>query len=467
MKTLLVFVMLVLAGCSIGGGDHSYPGSNENQKLLLPSSSSSTQVLQDAINNTPAGESLLLGNGNFVIDGTIVITKPITLLGFGTTITATDHRNILSFENSGDARLFGMSFVGANQATGSGDGLAIQFSPDANATTPSSVTIQNCAFQNFKGDYWVDIRNRSLTHEIDGISISHCRFTSMPGNSRDGSIMGVPTAAINITGTTSGAICRNISIHSNTFTWKYSKQCVALWAGCRSASVRANSMSDVGTDSSISDNAGAYAFLCYDSTMLNPPRDVVFSDNVIAGVRSCGAYFAGATNFYATGNRITGQTDTVSGSMPKGAIVMNGCANGVVIGNSIDDIAADGVYTINDSAHPTRNIAVLGNTITNARNGVVAVISYAADNTVNIGTNAISGMAERGISAQSIYPGSIHGLTITGNTIVQSLIGIDIWSGDGSDGFLSGAVSANVSLNCSVPFRMPAGCPLVVTGNIP
>jgi nitrous oxidase accessory protein NosD len=458
-------LLAILALCSCGGS--SYPGSSGYQSLLMPSSLSSTEVLQCAVDNTPAGESLMMGNGNFFIDSTIVITKPITILGFGTTITASDHRNILSFENSGNARVFGVSFVGSNQSNGSGDGLAIQFSPDANATSPSSVTIQNCYFQNFKGDYWVDIRNRSLMHEIDGIDISHCRFVSMPGNSRDGTNMGVPTAAINITGTTTGAVCRNISIGNNSFTWRYSKQCVALWAGCRNASVRANSMSDVGTDASITDNAGAYAFMCYDSTFLNAPRDIVFSDNVISCVRSCGVYLAGATNFHVIGNRITGQTDTVSGSMPKGAVIMNGCSNGVVSGNNIDSIAADGVYTINDPSYQVRNISILGNTITNSRNGIVSIIAYSPDSALFIGGNVISAIAERGISAQSVYPGTISGLTITSNTVVGSLIGIDIWSGDGSNGFLSGVASSNASINCSVPLRTPTACPIVLSGNIP
>lgn len=465
VRLAVIALVLALVGCS--GSGSSYPGTGGGQILLLPSSSNHTQELRDAVDATTPGEQLLLGSGNFVIAGTIVITKPITILGFGTTITATDHRNILSFENSGNARVFGVSFVGANQSNGSGDGLAIQFSPDANATVPSSVVIQNCSFENFKGDYWVDIRNRSLMHEIDGIDISHCRFTSMPGNSRDGSHMGVPTAAINVTGTTSGAICRNISITNNYFTWRYGKQCVALWSGCRNASVRANSMSEVGTGSSISDNAGAYAFLCYDSTFLNSPRDIVFSDNVISGVRSCGAYLAGARNFSAIGNRITGQTDTVSGSMPKGAIVMNGCADGTVLANAIDSIAADGIYTINDPAYAQRSISIIGNSISNARNGVVCVASYVADDSVFIASNVISGISERGISAQTISPGSIENLTISSNTIVRSLIGIDLWSGDESDGFTSGAVTSNATLECSVTLRVPSASPMTLLGNIP
>lgn len=386
-----------------------------------------------------SGMALYFPSGNYALTAAINLPSNIRVYGDGiglSTITAsgTSAFNLFNASDKTNIAFDNLSFYGNSVATSSGNGQAIRLEMTAGATFDFvDATVDNCRFDNFKGDYWVLFYNANASHVFKNIRVANCIFQSYTGNARNGSLVGVPSICISISGTTSPvSSLTDIVIKNNIADCYYIKTFLALWSGVKRAVVTGNIVKNAGVSSEISDNVGAYAFLIYDSTSLNVPNEIICSENIIDGVRSCGFYCAAAQTLQITNNRITNQTDTVSGSLPKGGIVLNGCSYLLVENNFIESIAADGIYWVSDSATARESgVAINNNKIKTCLNGIHLNSAYQNNGDILVNSNDIS-VCTYGVVLQTYAGVYTEKISIVNNNIgseIAGSYGIELLSG--------------------------------------
>lgn len=405
-----------------------------------------------------AGKRLYFPAGTYAIStGGINLVSNIYIYGDGeaTKLLATGAGSFNFFNGS---NVTGVSFAnlwayGNSVSAGSGAGQFFFIDQTVGAASSGQdFYVTNCRFDNFKGDYWLKWTNESTTYPVKNIHVTGCIFNSYTGNARDGTTTAVPSTCISIQGTAvvSGALATDIVVSNNIANCTYIKSFLLLWQGVQRATVTGNIINNCGTDASISNNAGSYAFMAYDSSSNNVPRDLIYTGNIINGVKSCGYYGAASINVIFSNNRITNQTDTVNASLPKGAIVLNGCSNHVIEGNYIDTFAGGGINWIADSVSGhAANVVITGNQITNGTTNppIGLKIAYQASSDITISNNNLTGNTYTiQIGVQSLTTGSLTRLSILNNTIYSATAGVRgiyLWTGDSSYNVYDAVISGN------------------------
>jgi hypothetical protein len=399
-----------------------------------------TAAIQLAI-TAASGKKLYFPSGTYNTTGNINLVSNILICGDGEgskiVVTGVGTNNIFNGSNLTSVAFDRLWFYGNNQSNASGNGLAIYIDQSVGATSIGrDFYITNCRFDNFKGDYWVYFTNESTTYEMQNFYVCNSMFTSYSGNARNGASTAVPSSCVAIQGSTAGANATNINILNNSANCTYIKTFSILWQGCRRAVVSRNIINGAGTDVTISNDSGAYAFLCYDSSSLNVPRDILYDGNVINGVKSCGFYSAAAINVRFINNAINDQTDTVTATLPKGAIVLNGCSDFIISGNMINTCASGGIYWVPDSASSHTSKIVISNNTIEACSGIpiwLVVARSAASDVSIVGNMLVDNTNARSISVQTLTTGSLTRLNILNNNIYSSTAGvrgIDFFTGD-------------------------------------
>jgi hypothetical protein len=87
------------------------------------------------------------------------------------------------------------------------------------------------------------------------------------------------------------------------------------------------------------DDSGAYAINLYGDVA--DTRNITVESPVLTSPRSCGVYVRGVANCVIDNPTISGQTDTVSGTLPKGAIASNGSTGLRVTGGRLSSNVFD------------------------------------------------------------------------------------------------------------------------------
>ena len=396
-----------------------------------------TAAIQAAV-TASVGKRLYFPAGTYNTTGNITLTSNIFIYGDGEAskivVTGVGTNNIFNGSDVTSVAFDRLWLYGNNQANASGNGLAIFIYQTTNASAIGrNFYITNCRFDNFKGDYWVYFTNDSTTYEMQNFYVCNNTFNSYPGNARNGATPAVPSSCVSIQGSTAGANAVNINVLNNIANCQYIKTFNILWQGCRRAVISGNIVNNAGTDASISNDAGAYAFMAYDSSGGNAPRDLLYGGNTINGVKSCGFYGALALNIRFVNNKINNQTDTVTTTLPKGGIVFNSCTNLIVVGNMIETCAADGIYWQPDgSVARESGVLIEANKIKSCVVGV-SLLSYLQNSgDVIVATNQIT-ECTNGVQLQTIGSNVIEKLSIINNAIsssVASSYGIRLRSDD-------------------------------------
>lgn len=385
-----------------------------------------------------AGKRLYFPSGTYNTTGSITLPSNIAIEGNGDSskivVTGTGTNNIFNGTNITNVSIRKIWFYGNNQSDASGNGLCLYINQTAGAAAAGkNFVVEDCRLDNFKGDYWLYFVNSHTTHEMQEIFVRRNRFTSYSGNARNGATPAVPSACVSVQGSTAGAVARNIYIQDNVADCQYIKTFSILWQGCRGAVVSRNTVRNAGTDASISNDAGAYAFAIYDSSSLNVPRDFLYDGNIVDGVRSCGIYAAAAVKVRFTNNKINNQTDTVTTTLPKGGIVLNSCTDFIISGNEVRDCATFGIYwQPNGAASGEAGISIVNNKVDNCLTGV-GLVSYLQDSSgVVVDSNKIHACTN-GVQLQTIGSAVIDRLSITNNkitSVVSSSNGVRLRSDD-------------------------------------
>ena len=235
-----------------------------------------------------------------------------------------------------------------------GSALSIVLDAAAGANgTPRNLShflIANSNFENFNGAAWIRVINYSDTNSIDDLEISDNRFLSRETNAVNPGEISYTSNAISVMGSINSAagLVTNVRITGNIINAAHIKGGIALWTGVRGASVVGNTISDVGADAAIANDKGAYAITVYYNAYYydkeHPqgarhggirPDDVHIERNVITRPRSCGIYATSANRVWIVGNKISGQSDPLNQTLPKGAIVVSYSLNTTVTDNTI------------------------------------------------------------------------------------------------------------------------------------
>ena len=436
-----------------------------------------TVAIQSAV-TACAGKALYFPAGTYLVSSAITLVSNIHIYGAGQEVSkilveGSSDINIFVGVNVTQISMSDLWLYGNSVSSGSGSGFAFYIYQNTSATSSGQdYRVNRCRFDNFKGDYWVRILNENVTYPLNNIFITENLFNSYTGNARDGSNSGVPSTCISIYGSTAGAFTTNVIIENNIANCYYIKSFCLLWQGVQWANVSNNIINQCGVSSQITDNCGAYAIMAYDSSSLNVPKNITINNNLINGVRSCGFYGAAAENLTITNNRILNQTDTVSSSLPKGAIVLNGCSYSLISDNYIDTCVFGIAWvTDNQSAHEA-GLLIDSNKIYNSGvNAIVLNVAYQATSDISITNNLITGGCA---SSYMIYlntasTGTIYRLNILNNSIyssASSVVGINLGSTDSSYTMRFCTVSGNVIQTSNTGVRVENTLyPIVVSNN--
>lgn len=375
-----------------------------------------------------AGNGLYLPAGTYGVTDTITLPSNTMVFGDGVGVSTikklgTGVANIFYSLNTTNIIIRDLSFYGNNQSNASGNGLAIWIAQDGSATASGhDFEISDCRFDNFKGDYWVKFTNDNTTYDMTGVYVENNYFNSMTGNARDGTNVGVPSACVWVQGSQAGADVTDIVIQDNIANCAYIKTFASLFQGSKRAVISGNIVNQCGTNAQISDNAGAYAFIAYDSSGLNLVENVVFSDNIVNGVRSIGIYGAAAQDVRIVGNKINNQTDTNITNLPKGGICLNACRNVVVSSNQIDNCAKYGVQWQPYDVASSSKIIIDGNSIASCEYAV-KLYSFTADSGDVSVTDNVLVANTYGIELETIGVVNINKLVIDSNNISSAVAG--------------------------------------------
>jgi len=375
-----------------------------------------------------AGRSLYFPGGTYGVTTTITLPAGITVYGDGVGVSTikklgSGTANVFYGLNVSNIIVRDLSFYGNSQSSASGNGLAIWIAQDSSAIEIGhDYQIVDCRFDNFKGDYWVKFTNDNTTYDMTGVYVENNYFNSMTGNARDGTNVGVPSACVWVQGSQAGADVTDIVIQDNIANCAYIKTFASLFQGSKRAVISGNIVNQCGTNAQISDNAGAYAFIAYDSSGLNLVENVVFSDNIVNGVRSIGIYGAAAQDLRIVGNKINNQTDTNITNLPKGGICLNACRNVVVSSNQIDNCAKYGVQWQPYDIASSSKIIIDGNSIASCEYAV-KLYSFTADSgDVSVTDNVLVANIY-GIELETIGAVNINKLVIDSNNISSAVAG--------------------------------------------
>ena len=414
-----------------------------------------TAAIQAAV-TASSGKALYFPQGTYLVSSAITLVSNIHIYGAGQEVSkilvsGSSDINIFVGTNVTQVSMSNLWLYGNSVSSGSGSGFAFYIYQNSSATSSGQdYRINGCRFDNFKGDYWVRILNENVTYPLNNIFIIENLFNSYTGNARGGSSSGVPSACISIYGSTAGALTTNVIVENNIANCYYIKNFCLLWQGVQWANISNNIINQCGVSSEIADNVQAYAIMAYDSSSLNVPKNITVNNNLINGVRSCGFYGASAVNLTITNNRILNQTDTVSSSLPKGAIVLNGCSYLIIADNYIDTCAYGISWvTDNQSAHEA-GLLIDSNKIYNSGiNAILLQVAYQTTNDISITNNLITGGCASNymVYLNTASTGSIYRLNISNNSIFSSastVVGINLASGDSSYTMHFCTISENV-----------------------
>lgn len=263
-----------------------------------------------------------------------------------------------------------------------------------------SFKMLNCTLANFGGLYWAYFDNTLATNStgfaMRDVRIENNTFISASGNAQSPALITYTACCVAFSGSdivTNYASMTDIHVNGNTAYGQYMKQFCIFWSGVNRAFCTRNILSGFGTDGSFTNDTGCYAILVYDHAHGTGlfPDSIEINHNIIQGVRDCGIYLAAVGRVNCNGNRISGQTSTANGTIPKAAIAIGGgpLSTSIV---SVNDTTIDGCYTgITAIASQGSDLTITKTHITNVLAGGMGILVQPTG-TGNVGIVVVDGI---------------------------------------------------------------------------
>lgn len=377
-----------------------------------------TAAIQSAVNSS-VQKSIILPAGNCVVTSAITLTSNTKIIGAGyslTSITASTNHNVFIGTDISGIEISGIRFIGGNQSSGSGDGMAVLFQVSA-GTDQSNIKIHDNNFINFKGAGVVSIYGNNTS----GVPTGYYKNVVIQDNifsgntDRDPTNQGIASSSIYLTGGVSHFIVSN-----NFCEATYQKVCVEMIFNVNTGTVFNNTTFNNGNGNAGSVNA--YGILSYVSPTTDN-YDISIIANHIFHTNNMGIYLLGVRNHIVSGNTFeNADLNSTDISLPAGSIAadINNTANNTltIIGNSIKDSSKDGIQVYNPVA--TNRVIIDGNNIIDTTTMVYGIRTTLSSFNVSITNNSISGT-----TAAGIYLGTNpFNDVVTGNNIKSCSSGI-------------------------------------------
>lgn len=265
---------------------------------------------------------------------------------YGITVSGTTVCWLFKATNKRDITIHGGYAIGNNQASAFADSGFLYFLQDSSATgIGGNVRVWDMRLTNFKGDFWIFCRNTGSTYAAEDFWIERCDFFSQSGNARGPTNIAIPDAFIAFqgAGTNTTGLVRNAWVSRCRGEGTYKKSFGAAWHSTENIWFEDNDAENFGADAGFGSDKGVYAFFAYENSINDGgpggarPDHIYLVDNRIKNPRSCGFYCADGNRIFVSGNKINGQTDTSNGTLPKGAVAINGAREAHIDDNWIDD----------------------------------------------------------------------------------------------------------------------------------
>lgn len=391
--------------------------------------------------STAFSVELIFNDGNYVLNsavssGLAITRSRVTLRGEGRARITISGSTVMSYvfgaSAQNDLAIENLSFYGNSAANAYANGVALSFTNNSTADI-SGFRVRNCAFTNFKGDYWIYVEALG-NKQIANVYIQNNTFQSLTGNARNGALITINSAFVGVVGNSSSSASPVISVwvQNNYMEATYIKTGVQIFQNVQDFYVENNTIYNAGVSAQISNDMGAYAIMVYETAGTSLGARGRVTNNIIKNVKSVGIYHA--NEFPGTvysGNHISTQTDTTVATLPKGGIVLNGARNVIVVDNTIDTMAASGIWWTSGTTTESR-ILIKGNTLNACLDGVY--LQSAVTNSRNlIVSNNIITACTTGVRIQTYTSATLSSTIIDGNTIfsaVASSVGIYVATGD-------------------------------------
>lgn len=187
-----------------------------------------------------------------------------------------------------------------------------------------NVVTKDVRLENFGGDHWTWFVSTHPTWRIRRCGAIRPDIKSEAGNCRDPSNLGVPTRAIEFLGL--GGVIEDCFVVGFSGDLDYIKGGIVAYGGVRRLQIIGGSFRNTFQAVAIAE-AGGYAITLYDITTSDIVTGTLTVGVDISNPYSVGIYQAGTRNTRHVAPHIYGSVDTTEGSLPKGAIVLNGCNN--------------------------------------------------------------------------------------------------------------------------------------------
>lgn len=254
------------------------------------------------------------------------------------TITGAGAANLFTATDVQGIRLERFQAVGNSAALSDGDGKVLAVT-GTTATVLRGFTVEDCTFDNFGGDYWIDVYQSHTGGNIENVRVQDNVFLSRSGNCRVPTLLTSTSVCFVAHGAPGGTgLVRDVRISDNYAECTFIKGFAWVYNNVEDVAFADNVILNAGADGGISDDVGCYALMAYNSTpSYADPLRVRCEGNHIVAPRSCGIYAAGAADVRITGNYISGQTDAEGSTLPKGAVALNGVTSALIEGNELRD----------------------------------------------------------------------------------------------------------------------------------
>lgn len=275
------------------------------------------------------GGVLLIPGGAYELDSA-ELAQPVTLsdnvivegCGSRLTITGTSQTSsVFAALDRNNVTIRNLSCTGNSVATGYNNGAFFNYflTPTATANT-SGVLVEDVTLDNFKAPYWICVENQNTSRTIIGVTIRRISAYSKAGNAISPTEVVWNASVIAILGNQTGIVER-VHVGELYVDASHIKSGVILYHGVRNALLDNLNIFHAGFSGAFANDAGAYAVQIYDTYGAGSG---IVVQNVRLSARSCGIYVAGQHAVTISGFVVEGQFDTLDGTLPKGAIAING-----------------------------------------------------------------------------------------------------------------------------------------------
>lgn len=277
------------------------------------------------------GGILIIPAGTYNLNS-VELTTPVSLPsnvvveGNGATLKISGQsiiESVFRSENASNISLRNLEVIGNNQAVAdASSGAFFNYVQTSSGSGSENILIENVRLRNFKAERWVSILNNHNSLEIRRIRVRNLSGVSKPGNNLGTASIGISSALLMVYGVK--APITDVEIDHLFADAQYIKNGVSIFHKVKNVRIISPSILNAGQTGTAND-MGSYAINIYGDA--GEVSGITINDAILTSPKSAGIYIRGASNIVINNPRISGQTDAISGTLPKGAIVGNGSSN--------------------------------------------------------------------------------------------------------------------------------------------